>query len=112
MSYCRYCGVEITYKRSRNDKWIPCDVLTGEPHFCQEKKKDDKPKSGITPCPVCGKPLFITFNGKKKVLIDYTTLVIHQCLKSDITRYAKYKQKQLKDKMSARSATLRSKKNS
>lgn len=108
MGYCRYCGVEISYKRSKNDKWIPCDATTGEPHFCQEQKGCIKPKSGIAPCPVCGKPLFITNNGKRKVAIDYTTLTVHKCLKSDVTRYAKYKQKQLKEKMSERSATLRS----
>lgn len=109
MTYCRYCGVEISYKRSKNEKWIPCDSITGEPHFCREDK--DKKPSGIIPCPVCGKPTFIQKQGKKKIAIDYATLAIHQCKKADVTRYAKYQQRQLKDDM-AKSATSRSEKNS
>lgn len=109
MTYCRYCGVEISYKRSKNEKWIPCDSITGEPHFCREDK--NKKPSGIVPCPVCGKPTFIQKQWKKKVPIDYSTLAIHQCKKADVTRYAKYQQMQLKADM-ARSATSRSKKNS
>ena len=108
MLYCRYCGVEITYKRSKNEKWIPCDLLTGEPHFCQEKKEDVK-STGIRPCSVCGKPVFVNQKGKKKILYDYTSLAPHICKKADITRYAKYQQKNIKLKMSEKSATLRSK---
>ena len=108
MLYCRYCGVEITYKRSKNEKWIPCDLLTGEPHFCQEKKEDAK-STGIRPCSVCGKPVFVNQKGKKKILYDYTSLAPHICKKADITRYAKFQQKNTKAEMSKRSATLRSK---
>lgn len=107
MTYCRYCGVEISYKRSKNEKWIPCDSITGEPHFCREDK--NKKPSGIVPCTVCGKPTFIQRQGRKKVAIDYATLAIHQCKKADVTRYAKYQQRQLKDDMT-KSATSRSKK--
>ena len=49
MTYCRYCGVEISYKRSKNEKWIPCDAITGEPHFCRDDK--GKKPSGIAPSP-------------------------------------------------------------
>lgn len=106
MAYCRYCGVEISYKRSKNDKWVPCDSITGEPHFCQ-KDKEKKP-CGIVPCTICGRATFIQKQGRKKILIDYTTLAVHQCKKADVTRYAKYQQRQLKFDM-AKSATLRSK---
>ena len=37
MSYCRYCGTEINYTQTANNKWMPYDV-TGNPHFCQEGK--------------------------------------------------------------------------
>lgn len=40
MTYCHYCGREISYKRTKNDKWMPCDV-SGNPHFCNEKSIDD-----------------------------------------------------------------------
>lgn len=46
---------------------------------------------------------------RKKFPYDYATLAIHQCKKADVTRYAKYQQKQLKADM-AKSATSRSKK--
>ena len=108
MSYCRYCGVEITYKRSKNDKWIPCDFITGEPHFCRENKTSKE--TGIIPCKICGKPTFIKKQGKKKVFIDYSTLAIHQCKKADVTRFIKYQQKQLKLEMVKKSETFRSKK--
>lgn len=107
MAYCRYCGADISYKRSKNEKWIPCDAITGEPHFCKEDK--NRKPSGIVPCLVCGKPTFIQKQGKKKIYIDYTTLAIHQCKKADVTRYAKYQQMRLKTDM-AKSAMSRSKK--
>ncbi len=100
MSYCRYCGVEITYKRSKNDKWIPCDFITGEPHFCRENKTPKE--TGIIPCKICGKPTFIKKQGKKTFYIDYSTLAIHQCKKADVTRFIKYQQKQLKLEMEKR----------
>ena len=39
MSYCRYCGTEINYSRTANDKWLPYDV-SGNPHFCQQENKN------------------------------------------------------------------------
>ena len=87
MSYCRYCGTEIAYKRTKNEKW----VLTGEPHFCQ--KDDKQPESGIKPCKICGKGVFASKQGGKEVLFDYATLAPHACKKADITRYKKYLQK-------------------
>ena len=92
MSYCRYCGTEINYTRTANDKWLPYDV-TGQPHFCQENKTSSA-KSGLKTCAKCGKPIFIM----KRRKIDYTTLNEHVCKKGDITRYAKYLEKQKKVK--------------
>lgn len=92
MSYCRYCGTEINYTRTANDKWLPYDV-TGQPHFCQENKTSST-KSGLKTCAKCGKPIFIM----KRKKIDYTTLNEHVCKKGDITRYAKYLEKQKKVK--------------
>lgn len=88
MSYCRNCGVEITYIRTKNEKWMPCDLLTGQPHFCT-KDKTQKRKSGLAVCKKCGKPVF--FNKNK--MIDYSTLQHHECKAGDITRYKKYQQK-------------------
>ena len=99
MSYCRYCGVEIAYKRTKNDKWMPCNAVTGEPHFCNEQKdgkEQGTKESGILPCPVCGKPTFQQKNGRRKILYDYSTLDTHKCKNVDITRYSKYKEKQQK----------------
>jgi hypothetical protein len=87
MSYCRYCGTEINYTRTKNDKWMPCDV-SGNPHFCQEEKKNQN--SGLIVCEKCGKP---TFKMKGK-LIDYSTLNLHVCKNGDITRYQKFLEKQ------------------
>lgn len=64
MSYCRFCGTEIAYKRTKNYKWMPCNLLTGEPHFCQEGKDKFSSSSGLIPCPICGKA---TFSGKEGV---------------------------------------------
>lgn len=86
MSYCRYCGREIMYTRTANEKWLPYDV-TGEPHFCNKDGKSTKKTSGLEVCKCCGKPVF-KMKGKT---VDYTTLEIHQCRKVDITRYEKYK---------------------
>lgn len=83
MSYCRYCGTEINYTRTANEKWMPYDV-TGQPHFCNKGK--DKKNNGLTVCKKCGKPVF-TMNKKK---IDYTSLKEHECSKAAITRYQKY----------------------
>ncbi len=93
MSYCRYCGTEINYTRTANNKWMPYDV-TGQPHFCQENK-ESKPTTkttGLRVCKDCGKPVFMM----KRKKIDYTTLNEHQCKKADITRYQKYILKQKK----------------
>lgn len=90
MTYCRYCGTEITYKRTKNDKWLPCNTLTGEPHFCDKNSnKKVKNTSGLNACNKCGKAIFK--NGKN--IYDYTTLMIHECKKADITRYEKYKKR-------------------
>lgn len=89
MSYCRYCGTEINYTRTANNKWMPYDV-TGEPHFCQDAhdKKATK-ENGLKVCQTCGKPFF--YMGRRK--IDYTTLLTHECRKGDITRWVKYNQR-------------------
>ena len=89
MSYCRFCGTEISYTRTANGKWLPYDV-TGQPHFCQEDKKNAPVKSGLKVCAKCGKPVFMM----KRKKIDYTTLTEHVCKKADITRYSKYLEKQ------------------
>ncbi len=93
MSYCRYCGTEISYARTANNKWMPYDV-TGQPHFCQENKEHppSTKTTGLKVCPTCGKPVFL-MNRKK---IDYSTLEVHQCKKGDVTRYQKYLSKQKK----------------
>lgn len=89
MSYCRYCGTEISYARTANNRWMPCDV-TGEPHFCQEEKRTKTPReTGLKVCQTCGKPVFLM--GRKRV--DYTTLMVHECRKADITRWNKYKER-------------------
>lgn len=93
MSYCRYCGVEISYKRTKNDKWMPCNASTGEPHFCNESNPKVSKETGIIPCKNCGKPTFIQKKGKTKISYDYSTLQVHECKKSDITRYQKYQKK-------------------
>lgn len=85
MTFCRNCGVEISYKRTKNEKWLPCDFLTGKPHICDKSKK----QTGISTCNICGKPIF-KMKGK---YVDYSTLKIHVCNKADITRYSKYKKK-------------------
>jgi len=96
MSYCRYCGTEISYTRTANNRWLPYDV-TGEPHFCQETKKKPTTKStGLKVCATCGKPYFLM--GKKKV--DYSALSAHVCKAGDITRYKKYLEKQKKSQPS------------
>lgn len=92
MSYCRFCGTEIAYKRTKNYKWMPCNLLTGEPHFCQEGKDNSGSNSGIIPCPVCGKA---TFSGKEGIM-DYDTLMIHKCKNGDITRYTNFLERQKK----------------
>lgn len=86
MSYCRYCGREIAYKRTKNERWMPCDAATGEPHFCQ-KEKADGCKSGLVVCQKCGRPVFRN-HGKT---FDYTTLDEHECRKADVTRHSKFK---------------------
>lgn len=91
MSYCRYCGREIMYTRTANEKWLPYDV-TGEPHFCNKEGKSTKKTSGLEVCKSCGKPVF-KMKGKT---VDYTSLEIHQCKKADITRYGKYQNIQKK----------------
>lgn len=86
MSYCRYCGREIMYTLTANEKWLPYDV-TGEPHFCNKEGKSTKKTSGLEVCKTCGKPVF-KMKGKT---VDYTTLEIHLCKKGDVTRYEKYR---------------------
>ena len=110
MPYCRYCGVEITYKRTKNEKWVPCDFATGQPHFCQEdrKKAEEKGletrKTGISPCPKCGKPTFLKQEPGHLVRYDYTTLSPHRCLKADAQKFARYKAKRAKlDKLAEKS---------
>lgn len=88
MSYCRFCGTEISYVRTKNEKWMPCDV-TGQPHFCNKGSKKNTTDSGLKVCQKCGKPVFLMKNKK----IDYTTLTEHECKKSDVTRFQKYNQK-------------------
>ena len=90
MTYCRICGTEIVFKRTKNDKWMPCNLLTGEKHFCQEDKSNSS-QSGLMTCPDCGKPIFPKQKGVSVVFYDYATLGIHECKKADITRYVKYK---------------------
>lgn len=90
MSYCRYCGTEINYTRTANNKWMPYDV-TGQPHFCQEDKNNSV-ESGLKVCPECGKPIF----KMKRKIMDYSTLEEHKCKRGDITRYQKYLNKQKK----------------
>ena len=85
MSYCKYCGTEIKYRRTKNDKWQPCDATTGAPHFCMKEKK--KEKSGLVICRKCGRPIFWN-HGKT---FDYVTLNVHVCKQSDIVRYSKFK---------------------
>lgn len=110
MSYCRFCGTEISYKRTKNDKWMPCDASTGEPHFCQEQKTvNAKSTTGIVPCPKCGKPTFIQKNGKSKVLYDYSSLQVHSCRKADLTRFQKYQERQKKLKLQTKKATRKNK---
>ena len=92
MSYCRFCGTEIAYKRTKNYKWMPCNLLTGEPHFCQEGKDKSGSSSGLIPCPVCGKA---TFSGDEGIM-DYDTLTLHKCKNGDITRYNNYLERQKK----------------
>ena len=92
MSYCRFCGTEINYTRTANDKWLPYDV-TGQQHFCQENK-NKAPESGLKTCAKCGKPIFIM----KRKKIDCTTLYEHVCKNADIARYTKYLEKQRKIK--------------
>jgi len=104
MSYCRYCGTEINYTQTTNDKWMPYDV-TGNPHFCQEgKNKKTSKDTGLKVCQSCGKPYFLM--GRKK--IDYATLAPHECRKSDITRYQKYLEKTKNER--AKTSNRRSKK--
>ena len=84
-SYCRYCGTEINYTRTANNKWLPYDV-TGNPHFCQEgKNKPTTKTTGLKVCATCGKPYFVM----KRKKIDYTSLTEHVCKKGDISRYQK-----------------------
>lgn len=87
MSYCRYCGTEIMYVRTANEKWMPYDV-TGEAHFCD--RTGSKNKHGLEVCRTCGKPVF----SMKRKCMDYTTLELHTCKKGDITRYEKYQSNQ------------------
>ncbi len=110
MGYCRYCGAEISYKRTANERWMPCDAITGEPHFC--KKDDEKitEKSGLAPCKICGKPTFVQQNGRAKTTFDYSTLLPHKCNKADITRFAKYQQRQLKETMAEKAKKERERK--
>lgn len=90
MTYCRYCGIEISYKRTKNDKWLPCNTLTGEPHFCNKDNKNQKKSlSGLNVCQKCGKAIF----KKGREIYDYTTLMIHECKAGDITRFKKYNEK-------------------
>lgn len=100
MSYCRHCGAEIAYRRTANERWMPCDAATGEPHFCR-KDRDAKP-TGIVPCSVCGRPTFIQRDGRRRTAYDYTTLLPHKCAKADVARHAKYRQRRLKEEMAAR----------
>lgn len=92
MAYCRYCGTQIDYTRTANEKWLPVDVA-GQPHFCQEQK-NGKVDSGLSVCETCGKPVFKS--GKKTM--DYTTLQEHSCRKIDITNYQKYLKRTKKTK--------------
>lgn len=89
MSYCRYCGREISYTRTINGKWLPYDV-TGNPHFCNKTKNnklDKRNKFGLLVCTKCGKPVF----KDKDKIIDYSSLSVHICKTADITRFTKYK---------------------
>lgn len=89
MSYCRYCGTEINYTRTANNKWLPYDV-TGNPHFCN--KDGYKKNNGLFVCSKCGKPVF----KYGKIYMDYSTLKKHLCKKGDITRYQKYKNERIR----------------
>lgn len=92
-TFCRICGVEISYKRTPNDHWMPCNAITGEPHFCVVNGKKTR-KSGLDYCTKCGRPVFL-LRGK---LFDYSALDVHVCKKADVTRYSKYVAKQQKKK--------------
>ena len=85
MSYCRYCGCEITYTKTVNDKWLPYDV-TGQPHFHNNEDIKAQTKSGLIVCKNCGKPVF----KNKGTFIDYTSLKPHTCNIRDITNYTRY----------------------
>lgn len=105
-TYCRICGIELSYKRTRNDRWMPCDAITGEPHFCSQNGKNTR-NSGLNYCLKCGRPVFMS-HGK---LVDYTSLSTHVCKKADITRYGKYIERQKQAKIGGKT-TAKSKKNS
>lgn len=90
MGYCNFCGTEISYKRTKNDKWMPCNLLTGEPHFCRNGTSENN-KSGLIQCTVCGKAVIPMGN---EPAIDYATLLPHVCMKADVTRFQKYTEKE------------------
>lgn len=90
MSYCRFCGTEISYKRTKNDKWMPCNLLTGEPHFCTADGKENS-SSGLEQCKYCGKAVIPI---GKAPPVDYATLLPHVCRKGDVTRFRKFTEKE------------------
>lgn len=85
MAYCKYCGTEIRYKKTKNGAWLPCDAITGKAHLCLKEK--ESAKSGLVICGRCGRPIFRN-HGKT---FDYLTLSVHVCKKADIARYSKFK---------------------
>lgn len=100
MGYCRYCGREIVFVRTANERWMPCELSSGSPHFCNNDNPDISRETGISPCPRCGKPTFVRSVKRIRHIYDYTTLREHACAAKDIAKYQKYlkKQKSLKKK--------------
>lgn len=102
LTYCKDCGAELRFVRTAYDHWMPCDAMTGEPHFHDRDGsvkgkgggKSAGNRSGLSQCRICGRPVFYSRDGTKRVCMDYSTLEPHQCRKADITRLAKYNRRQ------------------
>lgn len=90
MTYCENCGIEISFKRTKNNRWLPCNYYTGEPHTVDICKKNNANiNTGIVLCPKCNKPCFV-YRG---ILMDQKTLRKHECKQIDITNWEKRKKR-------------------